>query len=134
MHKRFLTLLVLCLLPGNTWAKCARSAIAIDGLISGPIAGSSVFVEVVPAPNWGSEHGVVIDSNGRFHATVYFDTYSGQGWLVSDKCLRNPATVTLRLYRNRRLLDQVALEIKQDFVSQNIIDFRLRSPVILHSH
>ena len=133
MLKRILTLLALCLLPGNVWAKCARSAIAIDGLISGPAAGSSVFVQVLPDPNWEPEPAVVVDSNGRFHATVYFNMYSGAGWLVSDKCLRNPATVTLRLYRNSRLLDQVALEIKQDFVSQNIIDFRLRSPVILHS-
>lgn len=134
MRTRTLTLLLLCLLPGNAWAKCARSAIVIDGLISGPTAGSSVFVEVVPTPNWNSERAVVIDSNGRFHVTVYFDTYSGEGWLVYDKCLRSPASVTIRLYRNKRLLDQVALEIKQDFVRQDKIDFRLRSPVILHSH
>ena len=134
MLKRILTLLVLCLSPGNVWAKCARSAIEIDGLISGPSAGSSVFVQVLPDPNWDSEPAVVVDSNGRFHVTVYFDTYSGTGWLVADKCLRNPAIVTVRLYRNRRSLDQVALEIKQDFVRQDKIDFRLRSPVILHSH
>ena len=134
MLKRILTLVVLCLLPGNVWAKCARSTVVIDGLISGPAAGSSVFVQVLPDPNSGSEPAVVLDSNGRFHTTVYFDTYSGPGWLVADKCLRNPATVTVRLYRNSRLLDRVALEIRQDFVSENSLDFRLRSPITLHSY
>jgi hypothetical protein len=134
MFKRILTLLLLCLLPGNTWAKCALSTIVIDGSISGPSDGSTVSVQVLPDPNWNSEPAPVVDTDGKFHVTRYFDPYDGPGWVVADRCSREPKTITIQLHRNGQLLDQVVLEISRDFVTERNIDFRLRSPITLRSN
>src|SRR5579862_661684 len=134
MFKRILIVLVVCLVPGDIWAKCADSAILIDGAILGPAAGSMVSVQILPDPNRHSVSAAVVDTNGKFHVTRYFDRYDGSGWLIADRCDREPKTITVQLYRNGRLLDQVVLEINRDFVSERSIDFRLRSPIILHSN
>jgi hypothetical protein len=133
MFKRILTLLLLCLLSGNLWAKCARGTILIDGLISDPAAGSTVSVQVLPDPNWNAEPAAVVDTDGKFHVTRYFDPYDGPGLVVADKCSREPKTITIQLHRNGQLLDQVVLEISRDFVTEHNIDFRLRSPITLRS-
>ena len=133
MLKRILTLVVLCSLPGNVWAKCANSAIWIEGAILGSAAGSTISMQVLPDPNSNAEPATVVDPNGKFHATLYFDSYDGPRWLVAERCTREPKTITVRLNRNGQLLDQVVLEINRDFLSERNIDFRLRSPIILHS-
>lgn len=133
MLKQILIVLVVCLITGDIWAKCANSAILIEGAILGPGTGSTVSVQVLPDPNSNAEPAAVVDPNGKFHVTRYFDTYEGPGWLVAERCTREPKTITVRLNRNGQLLDQVVLEINRDFVSERNIDFRLRSPIILHS-
>jgi hypothetical protein len=131
MLKRVFALLTACLIPSAILAKCGNSAIVIKGLITGSIDGSTVSVQVVPDPNWEPQPAIVIESNGQFEVSVYFDrTEAGH---VRESCSRKPRTVTVQLRRNGRLIDQVALEITRDFVSEHNTDYKLRSPVTLHS-
>lgn len=113
-------------------AKCGNSAIVIDGLITGPIAGSTVSVQVVPDPNWEAQPAVVLDANGQLHVTVYFDRTEPAH--DRERCSRKPRTVTVRLHRNGQLIDQVILQVKSDFISKDNTDYQVRSPITLHSH
>lgn len=131
MLKHISNLLLACLVPWAVWAKCGNSAIVIEGLISGPAAGSTVSVQVVPDPNWNSEPAAVVDADGQFHVTVYFDrTQPGR----RERCTRKPRTVTVQLHRNGQLVDEVTLQIERDFVSKDNTDYGVRSPITLHSH
>ncbi|MGC2492351.1 hypothetical protein [Candidatus Binatus sp.] len=91
-------------------------------------------MQVLPDPNWNSEPAAVVDTDGKFDVTRYFDPYDGPGLVVPDRCTRKPKTITVQLHRNGQLLDQKVLEINRDFVSERNVDFRLRSPIILHSY
>ena len=130
--------LVACLVPMNVFAKCGASAIRIEGVISGPAAGSTVSVQVVPDSNyWIPEPATVVDANGRFHGTVYFDRYEPGTWLTNlyswERCSRKPETITVQLHRNGQLVDQVPLQFSEDFVNKDDSRFSLRSPITLHS-
>jgi hypothetical protein len=140
MLKHILILLVACLVPCDISAKCGNSIIAIDGRVSDPAAGSTVSAQIVPDSNWKSKPATV-DADGQFHLTVYFDrleTGTWRAWLTElykfERCSREPKTVTVQLYRNGQLVDQVALQFGQDFVDKGRnADFNIRSPITLHS-
>jgi hypothetical protein len=143
--------LVACLVPGNALAKCANSVIWIQGVVSGPAAGSTISVQVIPDLNWSldpngsppSATAALVDADGQFQVTVYFDqTAHGtwRAWLAQlyifteqESCSREPETVTVQLHKNGQLVDQVALQFKRDFVSKDFAEFSVRSPVTLHS-
>lgn len=131
MLKHASIVLLACLMPWSLLAKCGNSVITIKGLISGPVAGSTVSAEVVPDPNWNSQPTTVIDTDGQFHMTVYFDRTEPRR---RERCSRKPETVILQLHRNGKLVDQVTLQIKRDFVSKDNTDFSVRAPITLHSH
>lgn len=79
-------------------------------------------------------------ADGQFHVTLYFDrleTGTWRAWLTEllyyERCSREPRTVTVQLHRNGQLVDQVALQFRQDFVDKGKNDFIVRSPITLHS-
>jgi len=126
-----LAMLTLCLTPWATWAKCGNSAILIDGLISGSPRGCTVSVQVEPDPNWNRQPEAVIDENGHFHATVYFDrTQPGR----RERCSRKPRLIKVQLYRGSQLVGEIDLEAKRDLVSTGDVDYRVRSPITLNAH
>jgi len=45
-----------------------------------------------------------------------------------------PATVTVQLRKEDRILDQTVLNISHDFVRKNRIDYEARRPATLHSN
>lgn len=87
-------------------------------------------MQVVPDPNWDSQPAAIIDANGQFHMTVYFDrTQPGN----RERCSRKPKTVTVQLNKNGRLVEEVSLQVKRDFTSKDNTDYHLRSPITLRA-
>jgi hypothetical protein len=124
----FLTILIPC----GAAAKCGNSAIEINGTISGYEPGSAIIVHVVPDPNWDSQPSPIIDEQGLFRITVYFDRTKGEG-RFRDNCSRTPERVSIEVRKSGTLGEQVTLEIKRDFVKTNKTDYRVRFPIALHS-
>jgi hypothetical protein len=128
--KKCIFLLLVCFASSAIWAKCGNSAIVIDGSIPGSVTGSTISVQVVPDPNWDSQPAAIIDANGQFHMTVYFDrTQPGN----RERCSRKPKTVTVQLNKNGRLVEEVSLQVKRDFTSKDNTDYHLRSPITLRA-
>lgn len=124
----FLTILLSC----GAAAKCGNSAIEINGTISGYEPGSAIIVQVVPDPNWVSQPPPIIDEQGRFRITVYFDRTKAEG-RFRHNCSRKPERVSIEVRNSGSVSGQVALEIKRDFVKANKTDYRVRLPIGLHS-
>lgn len=132
MRRSLITILLFLLRASYLEAKCGNSFIYIEGAIIGTVADVTVSVQVSPDPNWEPQPAISINKDGKFQAKVYFDRTNSEGRL-HDNCSREPNTVTVQTMRDGRLIDQVRLAIKHDFVMKDRFDYQARSPVELRS-
>ena len=133
MRRRVGISLLIVLFARCAAAKCGNSLIAVEGVIVGPNVGVTISLLVSPDPNWTPQPAIPIDAKGRFRATAYFDRTKSEGH-SRDNCSRMPATVTVQLRKEDRILDQTVLNISHDFVRKNRIDYEARRPATLHSN
>jgi DNA-binding NarL/FixJ family response regulator len=112
--------------------KCANQLIHIEGSVHG--ASSKEFrisVDVTPDPNWEPQVEIPIE-DGMFAGTVLFNSTESEG-RVEDDCSRTPKIVQVTLLKDGHEVDRVRLDIARDFVKDKAGEYKLRSPVILHS-
>ena len=111
--------------------KCRHLIIYVEGSIVSPgTDGLSVKLEVTPDPNWEPQPDIEI-KEGKFAGQVYFDATKKEG-RVRDNCSRVPATVEVLLFKDGHEVDRVRLDVSKKFKKNELHDYKLRSPVILH--
>jgi len=120
--------LVACCLE----AKCGNSMIVVEGIVAGSASDVTASLQVNPDPNWSPQPAVLIDADGKFRATVYFDRTKAEGH-SRDNCSRKPDSVMIQLRKDNRVVDQVNLKVDRDFVRKSRLDYKTRSPITLHS-
>jgi hypothetical protein len=131
---RILVLLVVAFLLFATGAvcKCANRTIRLAGVIEGAAAdGIEIAVQVTPDPNWEPQPEILIKDH-KFVATVYFNIAKSEG-LVRDNCSRVPETLEVVLLKDSREVDRAKLDVARDLTKDKVGDYKVRSPITLHS-
>jgi hypothetical protein len=119
------------MLGGITLAKCANLLIHIEGRVDGDSSNSKIVVLVVPDPNWEPQPEISM-KDGTFVDTVLFNVTKSEG-RVRDDCSRVPKTVDVVLLKYGHEVNRVRLDISRDFARNKLGDYKLRSPILLHS-
>jgi hypothetical protein len=112
--------------------KCRHRIIHVEGSIVSPATdGLSVKVEVTPDPNWEPQPEVSV-KDGKFAGEVYFDATKSEG-RVRDNCSRIPERVEVVMLKDGHEVDRVRLDVSKAFVKDELHNYKLRSPITLHS-
>jgi len=120
--------LVAC---GSARAKCPLVYVDLEGEVKGVVSeDDQIVVEVYPDPNSPSAEAIV-NKDGRFKATIAFDT-TRSGGRFHHNCSRRPERVTVILVNKVEELDRVRLAIENDFVKNEEGDYILSSSLELH--
>ena len=120
----------LCAIP--SLCKCVNRIIYIEGSIVGPVSdGLTVEVVVTPDANWEPQPRISV-KDGKFSGEVYFDATKSEG-RVRDTCSRVPEEVGVRLLKDGREVSRIRLNVSKGFKRDERHDYRLRSPILLHS-
>lgn len=123
----------LCTTPPAA-CKCVNRIIYIEGSIVGSDNdGLSVKVKVVvtPDPNWEPQPEISI-KDGKFSGEVYFDATKSEG-RARDNCSRVPEEVEVVLLMDGREVNRIRLNVSKAFRRDVRHDYKLRSPIVLHS-
>jgi hypothetical protein len=127
-----LTVATLLMFAVPSECKCVNRAIQIEGVIAGPSTGNfKIAVQVIPDPNQAQEAEIVINDH-KFGGMAYFDSTKAEGRL-KDNCSRVPEIVEVVLLKDGQEIDRIRLNISRDYVKDKIGDYKLRSPITLHS-
>lgn len=126
------TLFFSLVLAGVSLSKCANRVIHIEGSLDGVSTdGLKIALEVMPDPNWEPQPEISIKDT-RFVGDVLFNGTKSEG-RVRDDCSRVPQLVEVVLLKNGQEVNRVRLEIAKDFVKDKLGDYKLRTPITLHS-
>jgi hypothetical protein len=113
-------------------SKCVHRIIHVEGNIVSPRSdGMIVRVEVTPDPNWEPQPEISV-KDGKFAGEVYFDATKSEG-RVRDNCSRVPERVEVVLLKDGHEIDRVRLDVPKAFAKDELHDYKLRSPITLHS-
>jgi hypothetical protein len=123
----------LLLLSQGGAGKCVNRVIQLEGVIAGPSGGDlTVSVQVTPESNWEPQPEIVIKDH-KFSATVLFNPVKWEDRLKRNDCSRLPESLEVVLLKDGSNIDVKKLEIARDFVKDKLGDYKLRSPITLHT-
>jgi len=132
MYRLLATFIFTVMMSSETSPKCANKYIYISGRIVGPTDSQfKVGVQTTPDANWEPQPAITL-KEGTFEGKVYFDSTKAEG-TTRDDCSRVPEIVKVELSKEGRQIDFVQLDVSKDFVKNKMGDFKLRTPVLLHS-